>query len=395
MECKRYNILYLDNGFGIGGGQRSLLLLLKYLDKTRFFPIVGCLPGSALAAEVRKAAHAVIPLNLPEPHEKTDIHHRFTVRDLLGDLKYIAVVLKLLRVIKEKRVNLVHANSLATALIGGIAAKFYGVPILMHKRYATSYGLFDRLGEKFLTCAILVSKATRWRFASESKQTLIYNGVELDAPYASTAEVQAVRASLNLSPEDILAGIVTRITFEKGIHFLIEAMAQLKHRQRIKLIIAGKPYFQKDLDYLECLKTRARKLGLANFVIFTGFLDDIRAVMGLLDMILLPSIIDEACPRMIIEAMASGKPVITTPLGGSKELVTPETGIFVPPEDSKALAAAIARLADDQQLSMQMGIAGRARVEQLFGARENARLTKILYSSLLNVPVRSKQKIAA
>ena len=297
--------------------------------------------------------------------------------------------------IKEKRVNLVHANSLATALIGGIAAKFYGVPILMHKRYATSYGLFDRLGEKFVTCAILVSKATRWNFASESKQTLIYNGVELDAPYASTAEVQAARASLYLSPEDILAGIVTRITFEKGIHFLIEAMAQLKHRQRIKLIIAGKPYFQKDLDYLECLKTRARKLGLADFVIFTGFLDDIRAVMGLLDMILLPSIIDEACPRMIIEAMASGKPVITTPLGGSKELVTPETGIFVPPEDSKALAAAIARLADDQQLSMQMGIAGRARVEQLFGARENARLTKILYSSLLNVPVRSKQKIAA
>ena len=395
MECKRYNILYLDNGTSIGGGQRSLLLLLKYLDKARFFPIVGCLPDSALAAEARKAEHAVIPLNLPEPHEKTDIHHRFTIGDLLGDLEYIAVVLQLLRVIKEKRVNLIHANSLATALLGGIAAKFYGIPIIMHKRYATSYGLLDRLGEKLVTCVILVSKTTRWSFASESKQTLIYNGVELDTPHASTAEVEAVRTSLNLSREDILAGIVTRITFEKGIHSLIEAMAQLKDRRRIKLIIAGKPFFRKDSDYLERLKTRISKLGLADYVIFTGFLADPRAVMGLLDMVLLPSIIDEACPRMIIEAMAAGKPVISTPLGGSKELVTAETGIFVPPEDAKAIAATIALLADNRQLSRQMGIAGRAKVEKLFSATKNARLTEFLYSRLLNLSTRSKRRVAA
>lgn len=384
MKSKRYKILFLDNGSGIGGGQRSLLLLLKYLDKTLYFPIIGCTPDSALAAEARRAEHEVVPLNLPEPHEKADIHHRFTFGDLIGDLEYIAVVIQILRVIREKRVSLIHANSLAAALIGGVAAKFIGIPIIMHKRYATSYGLLDRTGEKLVDCVILVSKATRWNFAAQSKQALIYNGVELEVPNASTAEVNAVRTGLNLSREDILAGIVTRITFEKGIHFLIEAMSKLKNRRRIKLIVAGKPYFRNDLDYLESLKARISNLGLADFVIFTGFLTDTRTIMALLDMILLPSIVDEACPRMIIEAMAAGKPVITTPLGGSKELVTPETGIFVTPEDANALAAAVTLLADDQQLSKRMGIAGRARVEKLFSAEKNTRLTELLYSRLLN-----------
>ena len=392
MKSKRYNILYLDSGSGIGGGQRSLLLLLKYLDKARFSPVVGCLPDSALAAEVRKAEHTVIPLNLPEPHEKTDIHRRFTFGDLISDLGFIATVLQLLRVIKEKRISLIHANSLATALIGGAAAKFNGIPIIMHKRYATSYGLLDRMGAKLVDSVILVSKATRWNFAPQSKQVLIYNGVELDVSNTSTAEVEAVRSGLNLNREDILVGIVTRITFEKGIHFLIEAMAQLKNQHRIKLIIVGKPYFPKDIDYLDHLKTRISELGLADLVIFTGFLVDTRAIMALLDMILLPSIIPEACPRMIIEAMAAGKPVITTSLGGSKELVTSETGVFVPPEDAKAFAAAIALLSEDRELSRRMGRAGRARAEHLFGAKKNTRLTELLYSRLLNSAAPSKQK---
>lgn len=392
MKSKQYNILYLDSGSGIGGGQRSLLLLLKYLDKTRFSPVVGCLPDSALAAEARKEEHAVIPLKLPAPHEKTDIHRRFTFEDLISDLEFIAAVLQLLRVIKEKRVNLIHANSLATALIGGAAAKFKGIPIIMHKRYATSYGLFDRMGEKLVDSVILVSKATRWNFAAQSKQVLIYNGVELDVPNTATAEVEAVRSNLNLNREDILVGIVTRITFEKGIHFLIEAMAELKKQHRIKLIIVGKPYFPKDIDYLDRLKTRISKLGLADFVIFTGFLADTRAITALLDMMLLPSIIPEACPRMIIESMAAGKPVVTTPLGGSQELVTPETGVFVPPENAKAFAEAIALLAEDRELSRQMGHAGRARAEQLFGAKKNIRLTELLYSRLLNLSAPSKQK---
>ncbi|MBI1928391.1 glycosyltransferase family 4 protein [Candidatus Poribacteria bacterium] len=397
MKSKPYNILYLDNGPGIGGGQRSLLLLLKHLDQRRFCPFVGCLGDSLLAAEVRKAGLTVIPLPLPEPHDKKEQPRRFTLGDVIRDIRQLGVVSQMRRVMKEKRIDLIHANSLATGLMGGVAAKFSHVPILMHKRYATSYGILDRVGEKLLDRVILVSEATRWSFASRSKQVLIYNGVELASfrppltPLPLSTRLwrggqggEAIRAALKLRRGDVVAGVATRMTPEKGIHLLIEAMAKLKHLPQIKLLVVGGPYFPDDTAYVEDLKAQTRRLGITDRVIFTGFLADIRAVLSLLDMVLLASTIPEACPRTIIEAMAAGVPVIATPLGGSKELVTPDTGILVPPENSSAFANAIAQLAGDSERLNRMGAAGRSRAEQLFGVERNTRLTETLYLRLLN-----------
>ena len=382
MQSKRYNILYLDSGSGIGGGQRSLLLLLKHLDATRFHSFVGCLGDSMLAAAAQKAGHPVLPLDLPQQHDKGDRTRRFTFDDIARDLLQLKVIFQLLGVLSEKQIDLIHANSLAAGLIGGVAAKLYGVPIVMHKRYATAYGVLDRLCEVLLDRVILVSEATRWTFAPDSKQTLIYNGVELSS-LQPLSQAEILRADLNLDPDALLIGIVTRITPEKGIHTLIEATAKLKASPPVQLLVVGGPYFPKDAEYIDSLKVQAQKLGIADRVIFTGFLEDTDAILSLLDVVLLASTIPEACPRTIIEAMAAGVPVIATPLGGSKELVTPETGILVPAEDAAAFAEAITQLAEDDERRKRMGKACRLRAEQLFCATQNARLTEDLYLDLL------------
>ena len=398
-DPSKYNILYLDSGSGIGGGQRSLLLLLKLLDKQRWTPFVGCLGGSPFAAEVAKTDAHVVPLSLPEAHNKTDKIKRFTFNDLLNDLRQFRVILQLHRVVKQHGIALIHANSLSVALLGGIVAKMNRIPILMHKRYATSYGILDKICEKLLNRVILVSEATRWDFAPEGKQTLIYNGVDLDAFQASQAEVEALRVELfskNAKPIDsykesaypIVVGVVTRITPEKGIHFLVRAIAELKKTfiddsVDVKLLIVGGPYFQKDHNYMASLKQEVADLDVADSVIFTGFLSDTRVVTTLLDIVLVPSIIPEACPRTIIEAMAVGKPVIATPLGGSKELVTHETGILVPPENAEAIASAIAKLAADREQLTSMEKAARQRAEHLFSSKKNTALTESVYTELL------------
>ena len=384
-DTSKSNILYLDSGSGIGGGQRSLLLLLNRLDKAHFRPFVGCLGDSAFAAEVEKTVARVIPLSLPAAHNKTDKVKRFTPHDLLEDFRQLRVIFELHRAVQRHRIDLIHANSLSVALLGGIVAKINRIPILMHKRYATSYGILDRLCERLLHRVILVSEATRWDFASAEKQTLIYNGVDLDAFQASPEEVGVLRAELFPAEPNaaILVGVVTRITPEKGIHFLVRAMQELKGGTNVKLLIVGGPYFQKDVDYMDTLKQEVADLGIEDSVIFTGFLSDTRIVTSLLDIVLVPSIIPEACPRTIIEAMAVGKPVIATPLGGSKELVTPETGILVPPEDASAVAEAIATLATDQERLIEMGKAARDRAVQLFSSEKNTALTEAVYTELL------------
>jgi glycosyltransferase involved in cell wall biosynthesis len=389
-DTSKSNILYLDSGSGIGGGQRSLLLLLNLLDKDRFTPFVGCLGDSPFAAEAEKTEASVVPLSLPTAHNKTDKVRRFTLGDLLEDLRQLKVILQLHRMVKRNAIDLIHANSLSVALLGGIVARINRIPILMHKRYATSYGVLDRICERLLHRVILVSEATRWNFAPIAKQTLIYNGVDLDAFQASPEEVQDLRAELlpDASDASIVAGVVTRITPEKGIHFLVRAIAALKGLSLmtgtdIKLLIVGGPYFQKDIDYMNELKQEVADLGVEDSIIFTGFLSDTRIVTSLLDIVLVPSIIPEACPRTIIEAMAVGKPVIATPLGGSKELVTPDTGILVPPEDASAIADAIAILTTDRERLRAMGKASRNRAEQLFSSEKNTALTEAVYAELL------------
>ncbi|MDE0011660.1 MAG: glycosyltransferase family 4 protein [Candidatus Poribacteria bacterium] len=384
-DTSKFNILYLDSGSGIGGGQRSLLLLLSLLNKDRFTPFVGCLGDSPFAAEVVKTEASIVPLSLPAAHNKTDKVKRFTLRDLLDDLRQLQVVLQLHRAVKRHAIDLIHANSLSVALLGGIVARLNRIPILMHKRYATSYGILDRFCERLLHRVILVSEATRWDFAPVAKQTLIYNGVDLDAFQASPKEVETLRIELVGDSPDlpILVGVVTRITPEKGIHFLIRAMAELKEKTPVKLLIVGGPYFQKDIDYMEALKQEVVNLGVEDSVIFTGFLSDTRVVTSLLDIVLVPSIIPEACPRTIIEAMAVGKPVIATPLGGSKELATPETGILVPPEDASAIADAVATLTTDRERLQAMGEAAHTRAAQLFSSEKNIALTEEVYTELL------------
>lgn len=390
-DTLKSNILYLDSGSGIGGGQRSLLLLLNLLDKERFTPFVGCLGDSPFAAEVEKTTARVVPLSLPAAHNKKDKVRRFTLSDLLEDFRQLWVIRQLHRTVKQHSIDLIHANSLSVALLGGIVARVNSIPILMHKRYATSYGILDRLCERLLHRVILVSEATRWNFASEAKQTLIYNGVNLAAFQASSEEVETLRTELFRDASDVslLAGVVTRITPEKGIHFLIRAMAELREKTPIKLLIVGGPYFEKDVDYMEELKREVADLDIEDSVIFTGFLSDTRVVTSLLDIVLVPSIIPEACPRTIIEAMAVGKPVIATPLGGSKELVTSETGILVPPEDALAVAEAIATLAADQERLTAMGRTARTRAVQLFSSEKNTALTEAVYTELLTASGRT------
>lgn len=398
-DPSKYNILYLDSGSGIGGGQRSLLLLLKLLDKQRFSPFVGCLADCPFADEVAKTGAYVIPLSLPEAHNKTDKVKRFTLRDLLNDFQQLRVIGQLHQAVKQHSISLIHANSLSVAILGGIVAKWHRIPILMHKRYATSYGILDKICAKLLRRVILVSEATRWDFAPAEKQTLIYNGVDLEEFQASQAEVESLRTELLPENEEVtqkgmesthplFVGVVTRITPEKGIHFLVRAMAELKKIElnsvNIKLLIIGGPYFQKDHDYMASLKQEVVDLDVADSVIFTGFLSDTRVVTSLLDIVLVPSIIPEACPRTIIEAMAVGKPVIATPLGGSKELVTPETGVLVPPENAEAIASAIVELANDSEQLTEMGKAARRRAEQLFSSEKNSALTEAVYEELLS-----------
>jgi glycosyltransferase involved in cell wall biosynthesis len=137
--------------------------------------------------------------------------------------------------------------------------------------------------------------------------------------------------------------------------------------------------------YREKLEELSKNLGLSGTIVFTGFREDIPRIMNMLDIVVLSSTTHlEGLSRVIIEAMASSKPVIATNSGGNPEAVEDgATGLLVPPEDPNRLAKSILILIKDKTKRNQMGEAGRKRAEKLFNIEKNVFRIEKVYEELL------------
>jgi len=143
----------------------------------------------------------------------------------------------------------------------------------------------------------------------------------------------------------------------------------------VHLIIGGDG---EQRDELECL---SRKLGVG--ASFVGFYDDLPALLASIDVFVMPSL-SEGLGVAVLEAMAAGKPVVASAVGGLKESVLDgATGFSVPPSDAGAIADAIAKLISDPSMAKTYGLSGRARVREKFSLENMARLNEKLYYELV------------
>ena len=135
------------------------------------------------------------------------------------------------------------------------------------------------------------------------------------------------------------------------------------------------------------LKKLAEKLNISENVIFTGLRGDVREILVITDIFVLPSLF-EGLPNVIMEAMLAGKPVVATHIPGNDELVIDgETGSLVLSKDSDSLASAIINILENPDKGKQMGINGRKRVEEYFSIDETVKKTEELYEALVRLKI--------
>jgi len=169
---------------------------------------------------------------------------------------------------------------------------------------------------------------------------------------------------------------VARLAEVKGQRQLIHALARLD----ATAILVGRDLEQGGA-YEAALREEARRLGVADRLVLTGYRDDVPALLAGCDVFCLPSRA-EGMPLVILEAMAQARPVVATSVGGTPELVVDgETGLLVPPNDVDCLADALARVLADPGLATRMGEAGRARVERHFSLAASTARVLSLYSA--------------
>jgi len=185
----------------------------------------------------------------------------------------------------------------------------------------------------------------------------------------------ALRKELTRMPQQPLILTVARLdNRHKGLDFLVSAAALVPGAQ---FVIAGEG---PDRAILE---SQAKSLGVADRVILLGHRSDIPDLLATCDLFVLPSFF-EGLPVSVVEAMASGKPVVATAIGGTDEAVeNGVTGLLVPPGDAVRLAEAIRAVLADAALAARMGSAGRRRAQEEFSAEMMIRRTEALYDELL------------
>ena len=286
------------------------------------------------------------------------LHVNFTI----FDFSWFKEIYKSIKYVKEKKPSVVYFNTEKSFVALLPLVLFCNVgKVIWHVRDNLKSNFRTKLLSHFSNTIICNSIFIQNQLKNINKTKIIYNGVNLESFLFHKLE--------DRYKEKIIA-CVSQITPWKKIEDFIEAayLTSLSYSM-VKFMIVGDVLNPKDHLYKKSLQDLINFYQLNNIIIMTGFIKDIASLFLKID-ILCHTAVNEPFGRVIIEAMACGKPVVAYNSGGIKEIVTPNTGILVPSNDVKGITKALKELLDNEQKVLQMGKAGRKRVEAYFSERQ-------------------------
>ncbi len=376
MALKRIRVFEIIGESTLTGAPRHLLTLVRGLDKARFEVFV-ILPQGPLYPEFRRVKRVKL---CPVPMRGRADH---------------SAVAAIARLIKKYSPQIVHTHGNRAGLLGRVAARGSGAKIVYseHLRVAEfrlknpflewSHLRALKYLDRFTDATIAVSKAVRaWLIrkgiSRPEKVKVIYNGVESLSPHKFQQKTRELAAKLNLPANPVVIGTVGALNDHKDTATLIHAFKRIiQKKERRKLLIVGEGPKRKFLEKLTA------KLGLSDDIVFTGFVQEIDALMPIFSIFVLPSL-SESFGLTILEAMRANVPVIATKVGGIPEIIqSGRNGLLVAPGNPKELSAAIMRLSNDQKLQKKFIREGQETLKR-FSAQQMVEETEKLYQNLVS-----------
>ncbi len=295
-----------------------------------------------------------------------------------------SLVGRLARALRARGVRVVHTHNNSPLIYGAPAGKLAGA-VVVHSKHgehlATGRELWlRRLAATAADAYVAVSPTTanvarEHRECPEAKLTVIANGTDLSRFPASAEAAAAARASLGLGPGARLIGTVGRVVPEKNHELLLRAMGPLLGPET-KLVVVG------DGPLRAGLEAQRAKLAGGEHVVLPGMRRDVPDLLAALDVFVLSSA-TEGLPVVLLEAMASRLPVVSTAVGGIPDVVHAGTGVLVPPHDETALREAVAALLAEPSRARALGDRARAEALETMSVDRMAQAYGALYERVL------------
>lgn len=370
----------MAHAFAVGGAEEMVLNLVQHLPK-RFEPFVCCInQAGPIGEEIQKTGTPLAVLGLTPGLRRP--------WDVAGIRRYL----------RETEPTIVHTFLLTASLYGRLAAILERVPIVI----GTEVNIYERkrahhiLAERILmakTDRVIVSANSVRDFyvdqihADPGKIDVVYNAVDWKAITPSKSR-EAMRSSLGLHRDAQVAGVIARLTEQKGHRFLFQAMTTSALAD-MQLIVVG------DGDLRDSLKAEAQDLGIASRVHFLGARRDLGDLLAAMDVFVMPSLW-EGLPLSMILAMGAAVPVVATAVAGIPEVVADgKTGWLVPAGNSLALATALVEVFSDRSRTSKIAQAAREFVVPRFDVDGYVNSIVSLYDRLVQLKPDATARVSA
>jgi glycosyltransferase involved in cell wall biosynthesis len=373
---RRIRVLQIIGALYYGGAEKVVTGVALGVDRSRFEMMVCCTRAFGPLAEAIRAAD--IPLVLGGPQTR--------VQRYLGPLH-------LARQIRRLQPDVIHTHALPGLVDVGPIAWLGQTPPWIHtfhygnypyanKRYMLAERLFCRRADTL----VAVAEAQRLKLIEHHRiapERIVTrpNGVR-DNPFLDTPGVrERKRAELGLAADDIVVGTIAVLSVQKGVTYLLKAMSGVLRRMpHAKLVVVGGG------DQEDALKAEAAALGLGSSVVFAGWRNDVGELLLAFDVWVMSSLW-EAMPLALIEAMASGRPIVVTDVGDNGLIVDRgAVARLVPAADAEALATAISGLLADPPGARALGAAARQRFLDRFTVAQMVAGYERLYAEMARSP---------
>jgi glycosyltransferase involved in cell wall biosynthesis len=352
-----YRIAHILPWPSVGGTEHATLRIARAVEGEGFKSIAFCLGSESPVREMFAAGgFETVTYTGVEPSYRRPGGFLKSSFRLAGEFK-------------RRRVDLIHCSDLLAAFYAAVAGKIAGLPVLCHVR--CSYPVISRRDQSFLRWVnrfVFVSYDAWHTFGypvPEHRGAVVYDGIE---PGSRGGDADGVRREFGIAPDVKIIGMVSRVAPAKDFRTLAGAAARVVGaRTDIRFLIVGDhSQVKNNREHYAEVQRMLDEEGVRDYFIFTDHREDVARLVGAMDVFVL-STHTEGLPLVILEAMAQGKPVVATAVGGVPEVVGDgETGLLHPPGDAAAQADHLLALLRDGALRGRLGEAGRRRIETQF-----------------------------
>ena len=378
------NILFINHSIRDGGPGRSLYYLLKHFDYEEFNVSTLIPEKKVFSKNIERdnlKVNQIVNNNFPENLKRQNFQFqgkKFSILPLdiiINLFRLIYLLFDFKKELVRNKIDVIYCNGTLAKFFGATLGSIYSIKVVWHVRNYQKNIFLSYLINFFSTFnsvkkIICVSKSTMSQFKIKEKCKVINNGIDTEE-FNPTTVLRELREKFNISKEKIIIGTAGRVVPRKNFEHFVQLGIDVckKYKKDCLFVLVGDTPYYFGQNLMTKLKAMVKNENLEDKFIFTGYTDKVEAYISDFDIFFIPSMYEDPFPRVVIESMALGKPVLGYNIGGIGEAIDNKVNGYSFNLDDSSVIDSILELIEDEELRLKMSFEARKKAVNSYDSR--------------------------